>query len=123
MLITSRETGRWVLPKGWAENDLTGAQLATKEAFEEAGIVGHAGSEPIGAYHYTKRLPDGEAVECLVEVFPLQVTQQLDVWPEAKQRRRAWFTLAQAAMLVAESELVTMLLRVAVSGELLPHAA
>ena len=40
MLVTSRETHRWILPKGWAEKRLTGPELAAKEAFEEAGLVG-----------------------------------------------------------------------------------
>lgn len=109
MLVTSRETGRWVLPKGWAEKKLTGPQLAAKEAYEEAGIVGVATNNSIGSYHYAKQLPAGRQLECLVKVFPLRVTGLLDTWPEAQQRRREWFTPAQAARIVNEAELVEML--------------
>ena len=113
MLVTSRETGRWVLPKGWAEKRLTGAQVATKEAYEEAGILGETQPEPIGSYGYVKKLPKGRAVECTVKVFPLKVAELLDTWPEVRQRRREWFTLAEAATQVEEGELVAMLLHLA----------
>jgi 8-oxo-dGTP pyrophosphatase MutT (NUDIX family) len=113
LLVTSRETGRWVLPKGWAEKRLSGRELAAKEAFEEAGIEGQVIGEALGSYTYAKRLPGEKIVECVVDVYPMRVTRLLDKWPEAKQRRREWFTLAQAAMQVEEGELVTMLLRLA----------
>jgi 8-oxo-dGTP pyrophosphatase MutT (NUDIX family) len=113
LLVTSRDTGRWVLPKGWAEKRLSGRELAAKEAYEEAGIRGRVTGRSIGSYTYDKGLPGGKSVECLVDVFPMRVTRLLDKWPEAKQRRREWFTFAQAALLVDEAELVTMLLQLA----------
>ena len=112
MLITSRETGRWILPKGWVEKRLTEAELAAKEAFEEAGIIGHISDVPISCYRYTKRL-EFETRECRVNVYPLRVTKLLDSWKEAHQRRREWFTLPQAALQVDDGELVTVLLSLA----------
>jgi len=111
LLVTSRDTGRWVLPKGWAEKRLSGGQLAAKEAFEEAGIEGEVIGGSVGSYTYAKGLPGGKFRECLVEVFPMRVSRLLDKWPEAKQRRREWFTFGQAALLVEEAELVKMLLQ------------
>ena len=113
LLVTSRETHRWVLPKGWGEKGLTGAQVAAKEAFEEAGIQGIAGDSSVGRYRYTKRLRKGRTVECEVEVYPLAVNVLLPVWPESKQRRREWFTLAQAALVIDDGELVPLLLQMA----------
>ena len=113
MLVTSRETGRWVLPKGWEEKRLTGAKLAAKEAYEEAGIVGETMSKPIGSYRYAKQLPEGRSLECVVKVFPMRVHELLDTWPESQQRRRQWFTLAEAALHVKEAGLVTMFLKLA----------
>jgi 8-oxo-dGTP pyrophosphatase MutT (NUDIX family) len=113
LLVTSRETGRWVLPKGWAEKRLSGGELAAKEAHEEAGIEGEVIDGRVGSYTYLKRLPGENTIECKVDVFPMRVSRLLDEWPEAKQRRRKWFTLAQAAMQVEEGELVTMLLQLA----------
>ncbi len=116
MLVTSRETGRWVLPKGWAEKRLTGPELAAKEAFEEAGLKGQVAAKRVGSYRYLKQLPKGKAVTCEVEVFPMRVEQELDDWPERGQRRREWFTLGQAAMAVDEGDLVVLLLRLAAAG-------
>lgn len=109
MLITSRDTGRWILPKGWAEKRLSESDLAAKEALEEAGIIGEVSPTPISCYHYTKRM-QVETRECAVNVYPLRVTQLLENWKEVHQRRREWFTIAQAALHVDDGELVTMLL-------------
>ena len=62
MLITSRETRRWVIPKGNPERGLEPHALAAKEAYEEAGLVGRIGSEPVGRYRYAKRRSAKEAV-------------------------------------------------------------
>jgi 8-oxo-dGTP pyrophosphatase MutT (NUDIX family) len=113
MLVTSRDTGRWVLPKGWVEPDLALHELAAKEAFEEAGLVGEIELEPVGYYSYDKRLRGGRLVSCQVSVFPMWVERQLEQWPEQGQRQTCWLTLGQAAMAVDEGGLVTLLLRLA----------
>src|ERR1043165_1697869 len=86
MLVTSRETRRWVLPKGWAEPELAPHEAAAKEAFEEAGLVGEVEPEPVGHYSYEKHLRGGRSVPCEVGVFPLWVERQLEDWPERGQR-------------------------------------
>jgi 8-oxo-dGTP pyrophosphatase MutT (NUDIX family) len=77
MLVTSRETRRWVFPKGWAEADLKPHELAAKEAFEEAGLVGAVEPEPVGSYSYEKRLRGGRSVLCQVSVFLMRVERQM----------------------------------------------
>jgi 8-oxo-dGTP pyrophosphatase MutT (NUDIX family) len=106
LLLTSRGTGRWVFSKGWAERGLKGHELAAKEAFEEAGIVGKVLTRAIGAYTYDK-----DSLELVVRVYPMEVERLLDDWPEKAERKREWFSLAQAATLVDEGELVMLLLR------------
>lgn len=109
LLLTSRGTGRWVLPKGWAEQDLTGVEVAAKEAFEEAGLVGELQPQSIGTYGYLKEMPQTGAVSCRVEVFAMWVDQQLDDWPERTERVRQWFSLLEAAGKVQEDELRLLL--------------
>ena len=109
MLVTSRETRRWVLPKGWAEKRLALHEAAAKEAFEEGGIVGAAAAAAVGSYRYRKRLPGGRSAPCRVSVFPLRVERLLDDWPERRERR--WFTLVDAAAAVEEADLAALLLR------------
>jgi len=113
LLVTGRDTRRWVLPKGWAEKGLTGPQLAAKEAFEEAGIVGEVAARSVGSYSYMKLLPKGRSADCKVDVFPMCVDRLLDDWPERNERERQWFTLPQAAMAVDDGELVILLLQLA----------
>jgi 8-oxo-dGTP pyrophosphatase MutT (NUDIX family) len=112
MLVTSRETRRWVLPKGWAEKSLAPHELAAKEALEEGGILGEVAPEAVGTYGYTKHLSDSRSVPCHVDVFPLHVERLLDDWPERHQRERRWFTPAEAAAAVNEADLAALLLRV-----------
>jgi 8-oxo-dGTP pyrophosphatase MutT (NUDIX family) len=109
LLVTSRETRRWVIPKGWAEEDLTPSGLAAKEAYEEAGAVGEVTPEPIGCYSYSKRLKDGSRLTCEVQVFRMRVDHLLQEWPERSQRERRWFTSGQAAERVAEAGLIELL--------------
>jgi 8-oxo-dGTP pyrophosphatase MutT (NUDIX family) len=105
MLITSRDTGRWVIPKGWPVPKLTPRNSAAHEAREEGGIVGRIGERPIGRFHYDKRLSDGSSTHCEVEVFALEVERQMKSWLEKDQRRTRWFAVAEAAVAVDEPEL------------------
>lgn len=115
MLVTSRETRRWVLPKGWSEANLLPHELAAKEAYEEAGLIGQIDPKLVGSYRYDKRLRDGRSRLCEVGVFHLWVSHQLDDWPEREQRQTRWFTPAQAAMEVDEGGLVKLLLHLAIT--------
>lgn len=109
MLVTSRETGRWVIPKGWPISGLAPQNAAAREAIEESGVLGQIGDQAIGVYHYDKRLADGSSVPCAVEVFLLKVEQQLTSWPEQAQRQTCWFSVADAANAVQEPELRTII--------------
>ena len=115
MLITSRETRRWVIPKGWPMKGRTPGQAAMVEAFEEAGLEGDiAGKAKLGSYVYLKRQPDGESAEIKVDVFGMLVRRQLETWPEQAERDTRWFTAADAAMLVAEPRLAKLINRLPV---------
>jgi len=104
LLVTSRETGRWVIPKGWPLPDREEWMSAAEEAREEAGVLGWTHPTSIGAFTYDKRRPTG-AVRVQVTVFRLEVTEELATWPECNERQRCWFTLSEAAAAVAEPEL------------------
>ncbi len=91
LLITSRETRRWVIPKGWPIPAHSAAESAAQEAYEEAGIRGGMAAQPIGHYRYRKRLPGGAKKPFQVDVFGMEVTEVLDLWPEAHERTRDGF--------------------------------
>jgi 8-oxo-dGTP pyrophosphatase MutT (NUDIX family) len=105
LLITSRETRRWVIPKGWPMKGRSPQEAAVIEAQEEAGLAGEIDPASVGSYRYLKRLKDDEAVPIQVIVFPLQVTSQLEQWKEKDQRQVAWFRYQKAASLVVEPNL------------------
>ncbi|MBX3568368.1 MAG: NUDIX hydrolase [Rhizobiaceae bacterium] len=105
MLITSRDTGRWVIPKGWPEGNEALGAAAAREANEEAGVSGAVSAGEIGRYLYFKQLSSGAEKRCQVHVFALEIDVVRDKWPERKKRRRAWFSAAEAAKLVREPDL------------------
>jgi 8-oxo-dGTP pyrophosphatase MutT (NUDIX family) len=109
LLVTSRDTGRWIIPKGWPIKSLGQSGSALLEAWEEAGVRGHASDQPIGTYDYDKMRTKGSVVPCRVAVFAVEVHRLADRFPEATQRRRRWFQPEEAAALVAEPELATLL--------------
>jgi 8-oxo-dGTP pyrophosphatase MutT (NUDIX family) len=105
MLVTSRESGRWVIPKGWPKKRQSPRASAAREAREEAGVVGEIGKNSIGSYSYRKRLKNGAVVACEVRVFPLKVKRQQKRWPERGEREIQWFSRAKAARVVRERAL------------------
>jgi uncharacterized protein len=104
LLVTSRETGRWVIPKGWPWPDRQEWMSAAEEAREEAGVLGWTHPTSIGIFTYDKRRPTG-SVPVQVTVYRLEVTEELATWPECNERQRYWFTLSEAAAAVTEPEL------------------
>jgi 8-oxo-dGTP pyrophosphatase MutT (NUDIX family) len=109
LLITSRETRRWVIPKGWPIKKMTSAKSAAQEAFEEAGVRGKVAKRPIGTYAYDKRLKNGRLQHVRVAVFALQVDSEAELYPELGQREKLWLPPAEAARQVDEPELMVLL--------------
>jgi 8-oxo-dGTP pyrophosphatase MutT (NUDIX family) len=109
LVITSRETRRWVLPKGWPMKDRTPSQAAAQEAYEEAGVIGEADSEPVGEYGYGKRLRSGAVQEVRVAVFAMEVFVEQMAWPEKDQREKLWTSASAAADLVDEPDLKALI--------------
>ncbi|RLP23351.1 NUDIX domain-containing protein [Mesorhizobium sp. YM1C-6-2] len=105
MLITSRDTGRWVLPKGWPENDENLYDAAAREAAEEAGLSGSVSRQHAGRYYYSKALSSGEDVPCEVLVYALEVDKVAEKWKEKRQRKRKWVTPSEAARMLNEPDL------------------
>lgn len=105
MLVTSRDTGRWIIPKGWPMPGLTPEACALQEAWEEAGVKGLAAPACLGLYPYDKVLGPDRSVPCVVAVYGVKVTRLRGHFPEHRERRRAWFTPAKAALKVEEPAL------------------
>lgn len=105
LLVTSRRTRRWIIPKGWPQDGMLPAQSAAIEALEEAGVEGRTFDHSLGAFSYTKQHVSGRTLPCVALVYPLKVKKMHDSYREVKQRKRKWFRPAQAARKVTDPEL------------------
>ncbi|PHP26646.1 NUDIX hydrolase [Limimaricola cinnabarinus] len=110
LLVTSLETKRWILPKGWPKKGFDAEGTALDEAWEEAGIrpVG-SGRGLIGRYRYTKRLRGNVPVVTDVDVYAFEGAELQSDFPEADRRERRWMTPEEAAEKVDEPQLKTLL--------------
>jgi 8-oxo-dGTP pyrophosphatase MutT (NUDIX family) len=113
LLVTSRETKRWILPKGQPEKKVTACNVAAQEAYEEAGVVGQISTRSIGSFPSMKRLRSGQEVATRVRVYMLDVARELDDWPEMGERERRWLNIGEAVMMASEPGLTQFLLHFA----------
>lgn len=107
LLLTSRETKRWIIPKGWPMKGKKNWAAAAQEAREEAGLVGTMYKKPLGSFVYFKRQTDHFDL-CRVEVYALSVEKRLDAYREKSQREARWVSLEDASMLVEEPGLLEL---------------
>jgi 8-oxo-dGTP pyrophosphatase MutT (NUDIX family) len=122
MLVTSRTTKRFIVPKGWPMKGKSGRKAATIEAREEAGVLGKTLKEPAGSYSYWKRL-ETSFVRVDVVVYLLEVSEELANWQEAKSRQRAWLKPQDAALLIDEPDLSTLMANLATTQPAVPDPA
>jgi 8-oxo-dGTP pyrophosphatase MutT (NUDIX family) len=109
LMVTTRTTRRWVIPKGWPMAGKTDDQAAGIEAFEEAGVRGAISSKTCGSYGYSKLNDKGKLRTLTVAVYALHVKQELAEWPESRERERRWVKLEDASKLAGEPGLVPVL--------------
>ena len=109
LLITTRQTRRWSIPKGWPIKGLAPHEVAEREAWEEAGVKGRAKRRVFGYYTYIKVLDDGRKCPSVVEVHLVDVRRMKKVFPESKERKLAWLRPHDAALLVDEPELKSLI--------------
>lgn len=110
LLITSRDTGRWIVPKGWPIKGLNGPEAALREAWEEAGVKeADINPDPVGQFEYVKALDTGGKTTVITQVYLTRVDALADTYPEADERRRKWVTPSEAANMVQEPELQAIL--------------
>jgi len=109
LVVTSRDTGRWIIPKGWPMKDRKPYEAAAIEAFQEAGIRGKVHKKPVGSYTYLKLLDDGDVAPCIVDVFQIEATELATKFKEKGERRLAWVSPDEAARRVREIELKSLL--------------
>ena len=109
LLITSRGSGRWIIPKGWPMDKQTPASAAEQEAFEEAGVEGKIKNICLGIFSYVKSRNVEDKLPCVVAVFPMKVKRLLRKFPESKERKRRWFSIKKAASIVSEPELAQII--------------
>jgi len=109
LMITSRRTTRWIIPKGWPATGLTPGEGALREAWEEAGVRGRGSEGSLGIYSYFKRIAGNTPLPCVAMVYPVKVSKLEQDYPEAGERKRKWVSPKKAAAMVDEPELAQIL--------------
>ena len=109
LVVTSRDSGRWIIPKGWPMKRKKPHEAAAIEAWEEAGVRGEVLGKPVGHYTYLKLLDNGDVVPVVVDVFQLEVQEVRTHFKEQGERQLAWVTPDEAARRVREIELKSLL--------------
>ncbi len=118
MLVSSRDTRRWIIPKGWPMSGRSGSATAAIEAIEEAGLLGVISEQPFGVFSYSKRFSRNIQL-CQVEVYSLRVLRQREHWPEKHERVTKWFSAVEAMDVVSDPELCELIARIRVrDGEI-----
>jgi len=110
LVITSRDSGRWIIPKGWPMKKKQPHEAAEIEAWQEAGVRGRAKKKPVGRYTYLKWLDNGDVAPCIVDVFQVEVTEIEKNYKERGQRELAWLPPEEAAHRVREIELKSLII-------------
>ena len=109
LLVTTRRTRRWIVPKGWKIKGKKPCKSAAQEAFEEAGVRGAVSGKPIGSFVYDKWLDDDSVTTpCEVRIFPMLVKRQEDTWRECEEREARWVDLDTALQMIEELGLRTL---------------
>ena len=109
LVVTSRDSGRWIIPKGWPMKRKKPYEAAAIEALQEAGVSGKVRKKPVGSYTYLKLLDDGDVAPCIVDVFQIEVTESAGKFKEKGERILAWVSPDEAARRVREIELKSLL--------------
>lgn len=109
LLITSRRSGRWIIPRGWPIDGMTPAECALTEAWEEAGVTGQVHARCLGLFSYRKTLEPEVGLPCVAMVYPVLVSALAEDFPEAGQRKRKWCSPRKASARVAEPELAAII--------------
>jgi 8-oxo-dGTP pyrophosphatase MutT (NUDIX family) len=105
LLITSRSSKRWIVPKGWPMDAKTPAESAAIEAWEEAGVKGICDGRCIGIFSYSKTTDDFGDLPCVAMVFAIEAEKLAKDYPEVHERKRVWVSRKKAAKMVDEPEL------------------
>jgi 8-oxo-dGTP pyrophosphatase MutT (NUDIX family) len=109
LLVTTRTSKRWLIPKGWTMEGKADHEAAAQEAFEEAGVLGRADIQPFAHYGYIKALQSGKQRHVNVAVYAMLVSETLPTWPEQQERERQWIGAQDALRIIGEPELLPII--------------
>lgn len=109
LLITSRASGRWIIPKGWPMPGLDPLECVRREAWEEAGIKGTVMPRPLGLFTYLKNMGRSDDLPCVAITYAMEVDKLARIYPEAGQRKRKWMSGKKAAKRLESPELAAII--------------
>ncbi|XP_076925827.1 nudix hydrolase 13, mitochondrial-like [Bidens hawaiensis] len=99
LMVSSPNRDDMVFPKGGWESDETVEEAARREALEEAGVRGILKGNALGVWEFrskSKQEACSEEGGCKGYMFVLEVTEELEAWPEQNNRNRKWMVMEEA---------------------------
>lgn len=97
LMVSSPTRHDLVFPKGGWDNDESVHEAACREALEEAGVRGTLNERELGVWEFRSKsrqysLEGG----CRGYMFAMEVTEELDIWPEQENHGRKWLSIIEA---------------------------
>ncbi|OVA09708.1 NUDIX hydrolase domain [Macleaya cordata] len=99
LMVSSPNREDLVFPKGGWEDDETMVEAACREALEEAGVKGILDENYLGWWEFRSKSRQNSCStegSCRGCMFALEVTEELDTWPEEDNHGRRWLSMGEA---------------------------
>lgn len=106
LLVTSKSTRRWILPKGWPILSRRAHRTAAIEAFEEAGVTGKVHKNPFASFSSYKGGEAGLKLRTEILVFLVDVESEAEEFPDSAERDVRWVSIKEAVRMTSEPGLI-----------------
>ncbi|KAF2945049.1 hypothetical protein DAI22_02g188900 [Oryza sativa Japonica Group] len=102
LMVSTPNRADMVFPKGGWEDDEEVYEAASREAMEEAGVKGIVNRTTLGHWVFKSKSSQNSSSPrgaCKGYIFAMEVTEELESWPEQATHGRRWVSPGEAYQL------------------------